>query len=590
MTPVGSSSTKLIALVAAIGLGVAGLALWNATHRTPLVDSAVSVPPAAAAPGTPAASSEGSLGATGATGETVGASPAGPIRGNPRDRDMTASSAAFQVYQEGLGLLDRLPIQAAARFRKSVLLDPAFAPGHYRLAMTDVLVSRQDEAKVAIKAAALNQDRLPEPYRTSMPVLTLFIDGAFDLVMASMREALARQPAGADLHYMAGTISARVCDYFDPNSVIEHFEQVLAVEPDYPGVRAALMEAYEMKGMHDWRLSRAQENQAHHPDSTDAIAETGRARIARGEYGDAMEAADEVVRRGEDVFANGLAPVFILTGHHEQLASMYDPEMERTNSALTNVLTHLHAGINDVWAGRFSKALEHFERGPEFLPAPWEKSARARFLLLLGRTHSLLGRTREANAAFEAAETTAGPQPVLEYSLGRNLLKAGSRADAERVVHRLSQESRPSQPGWTEPWRSLMMGEIALASGDAARALDAFREAWQFEEPLALDCIAGHTEAYFLDALGRGYLAAGMPAEALQSYERIRALGVKGLYQPEIEVLSQYYSGRALEAMGKDDEAATRYLQFLKLWGSADNEPAEVADAKSRMRGKSTSR
>src|SRR5678816_3612782 len=299
-----------------------------------------------------------------------------------------------------------------------------------------------------------------------------------------------------------------------------------------------------------------------------------------------MEAADEVVRRGEDVFAHGLAPVFILTGHHQQLASMYDPEMERTNTAPVNVLTHLYAGLNDVWSGRFSKSIEHFERGPEFLPAPWEKSARARFLLLLGRTHSLLGRTREANAAFETAETIAGPQPVLEYSLGRNLLKSGNRADAERVVHRLSQESRPSQPGWTDPWRSLMMGEISLAAGDAARALDAFREAWQFEEPLALDCIAGHTEAYFLDALGRGYLAAGRPAEALQSYERIRALGVKGIYQPEIAVLAQYYSGRALEALGKEDEAEARYRQFLDLWGAAEDAPPEVGDAKSRLRPK----
>src|SRR3989442_11826249 len=116
---------------------------------------------------------------------------------------------------------------------------------------------------------------------------------------------------------------------------------------------------------------------------------------------------------------------------------MYDPGMERTNSARVNVLTLLHAGINDVWCGRFSRAIEHFERGPEFLPAPWEKSASARFFLLLGRTHGLLGRAREANSALESAETIAGPQPVLEYALGLNLLRAGNRADAERVVHRL---------------------------------------------------------------------------------------------------------------------------------------------------------
>src|SRR5262249_55197013 len=177
-----------------------------------------------------------------------------------------------------------------------------------------------------------------------------------------------------------------------------------------------------------------------------------------------------------------------------------------------------------------------------------EKSAGARFFLLLGRTHALLGRSREAGAALESAETKAGPQPVLEYALGMNMLKAGNRAEAERVLHRLGQEARVSQPGRTEPWRCLMMGELALAQGDTARALDAFHEAWQLEEPLALDCIVGHTDAYFLDALGRAYLAAGRSADALAMFDRIRALGVKGIHQPEIGVLAIYFSGRSLEA------------------------------------------
>lgn len=498
---------------------------------------------------------------------------------------MTASPEAFKVYSEGLQLVDRLPIQAAARFREAARIDPRFAAAQYRLAMADVLASRQGEAQEAIQLAGRNQDRLPEPYRSTLEVAARFIDGAFDLAMASMKDALARQPSNADLHYMAGTIAARVCDYFDPNSVIEHYEQVLAVEPEYPGVRPVLMEAYEMKGMHDWLLSRAQENQSRNPQRPEAIAEMGRARITRGEYGDAMEAADEIARRGEDLFALGLAPAFILTGHYEQIASMYDPEMERTNTSQANVLTHLHAGINDVWLGRFARAVTHFDRGAEYVPAAWEKSSRARFFLLLGRTQSLVGRTREANAAFEAAEMAAGPQPVLEYALGLNLLAAGSREDAERVVHRLGQESRPSQPGWTEPWRFLMTGEIALAAGDASRAVDSFREAWRLEEPLALDCIVGHTDAYFLDSLGRGFLALKQPADSLQAFDRIRSLGMKGIHQPEIAVRAQYYSGRALEALGRRSEALARYRQFVKLWGGAETPPPEVADAKARLQG-----
>jgi tetratricopeptide (TPR) repeat protein len=127
------------------------------------------------------------------------------------------------------------------------------------------------------------------------------------------------------------------------------------------------------------------------------------------------------------------------------------------------------------------------------------------------------------------------------------------------------------------------MGEAALAAGDAPRALDAFREAWRLEEPLAIDCIAGHTDAYFLDALGRASLAAGNPGDALQSFERIRALGMKGLLQPEIAVMAGYRSGRALEALGRRGEAAARYRQFLGQWGAASPAPPEVGDARTRL-------
>jgi len=552
---------RLVILVAGAGIVVAGLALWRATRDGATASAPSSAPPAGAPP----------------------AASLPEIRDVRLDRDMTGSQEAFDVYEEGRRLFDTLPVQAAARFRRAAFLDPGFAPAQYRLAVASIVNSRQADARAAIQAAARSQDRLPEPYRSGLTVMTHFIDGSFDLADATMREALARQPADADLRYLAGTMNSQVCDYFDPNGIIENFEKVLAVEPDYPGARTALMEGYEMKGMLDWVLSRAQQSRSRDPRPAGSAAELGRARIARLEYGDAIEAADELLRRGEDVLGSGLAPAFILTGHFDQLTAMYDPEMERTNSMEANVTTHLHAGINDVWQGRWQSAISHFERGPEFLPAPWEKSMRARFLALLGRVESLVGRTTEADKAFEAGQTSAGPQPVLEYMLGLNMLKAGRLTDAQRAVHRLSQESRPSLPGWNEPWRLLLAGEVALAAGDAPRALDSFREAWRLEEPLALDCIVGHPEAYFLEALGRGYLEARRPQDALQAFERIRALGPRGLHQPEVAILAHFYSARALEALERQPEAAARYGQFLKLWGGSEPAPAEVEEARARL-------
>jgi len=555
----------VVAVLAVAGLAAAALLVWRTKQ-----------------PATPPVSAESAR----ADAAPVLVAPAG---GSPLpdeeafDRRLTLSEDAFKLYQEGVGLARALPAQAAVRFRRALLLDPAFLPAQHRLALAAVLMSRREEARSAIKSAMLDERGLPEPYRTEAPVLAHYIEGAFDLATRKLKEAIARLPEDPELNFIAGRISAESCDYFDPNATIEHFERVLAIDPEYAAARGGLIDAYEMKSMHEWSLARATAYKARHPESLDAISELGRVRIARGEYGDAIEDADEIVRRGEDVFAYGLGPAFFLAGHHDQLAAMYDPEMERTNMMEANALTHLHAGVNDVWMGRFGKAMEHFERGPEFLPGPWQRSRKALFYLLLGRTNGLLGRGREARSALEAAQQVAGPQPVLEYALGVVELQDGRPQEAQRVVKRLEDELRPSQPGWTEPWRRLMAGEIALAAGDAARAVQEFREAWQLERPLEIDCISAHAGAYFLDALGRGFLAASRPQDALQAFEQIRSLGVKGLHQPEIAVLALYRAGLAHEAMGREEEAKARYQAFLDEWGRADITTGEIDDARARL-------
>jgi len=506
------------------------------------------------------------------------------------DRDLTASAEAFAAYREGVGLSYSVPMQALARFRKALDLDPEFAPAAYRLALVSTMVAREGDAQRGVAAAIAGKTRLPDPYRTAAVPLSWFVGGAFDLANATVAEALGKYPDDPDLHYLAGMLASCSCEYFDPDAVIAHLERAVDGGLDTHLVRGRLMDAYEMKGMTNWSLSRANERLALHPDLLDAISEVGRARIARGEYADAIEAADEAVRRGEDVFAQGLAPAFLLTGQHEQIAAMYDPEMERTNSASANVLTHLHAGLNDVWMGRFSTAEEHFERGAEFVPAPWDRSRKALFYLLAGRVRSVQGRHKEAASAFEAAEQASGSEPVLEYAIGLNHLQAGSPTMALRVVNRLAKENHRSRPGWTEPWRRLMIGEIALAGGEATRAVEDIRDAWNLERPLATDCIVAHSDAYFLDALGRAYLAARRPEDALQAFEQIRALGIRGLYQPEISVMALYYSGAALDSLGRAQEARRRLLQFVYLWSKADPPPIEVEDAISRLQRLGTGR
>ncbi len=560
-------------LILAAGAVILGLALWGISRLPPAEPSPPipeeGIPPAALEAG------------------PAGSEPPAVTRDPDLDRALTSFPDVFRIYAEGVSALRVSPDQAAASFRRAVQGDPAFAPAHYQLALASVLGSGDDEARTAIGNAMSRGEQLPEPYRTVAPILARYIEGSFDAMAADLPVALARQPGSAELHYLAGRLHADSCEHFDPNGVIEHLERAREAFAGLAAVRQGLIEAYEMKGMHEWSLSRVLEFLAAHPDRIEAIAEVGRARIARREYEDAIEIADEIVRRGGDVFAHGLGPALILTGHHEQAAAMYDPETELTNSAEANQITHLHAGINAVWLGDFGKAVEHFERGPEFLQAPWQRNDRVLFYLLLGEAYSHQGRDEEAHAVFQAAEQVVGAQPILQYLHAAGELRAGNTVEAERLSRSLQNERRASQAGWPEPWRRLLAGEMALAAGDTTRALDEFREAWHLQQPLELDCITGHVEAYFQDALVRGALAARKPSEAFQAADQILSLGVRGLHQPFIQIMALYHGGRAREALGNREEAHSLYRRFLDAWGRKAGSIPEVEDARARLRGAS---
>ncbi|HKY34166.1 MAG TPA: hypothetical protein VJV23_16675 [Candidatus Polarisedimenticolia bacterium] len=498
------------------------------------------------------------------------------------DRSFTTSDEAFRLYSDGVGLASTLPVQAMTRFARAAELDPRFAPARYRLAMSAALAGRGRDGLAAVRAALDRPEALPDPYRSAAGPLSRFLEGAFDLTSHALRDALAAHPADPDVNAVAGMLAACSCDHFDPNAVVERLETSLERTGGPPSLRRRLVEAYGMKEMHDWALEQSRRHAAAWPEALDALAEPGVVRLWRREYGDAVEVADEVLRRGGDVFAVGLAPAFILTGQHAELRSMYDPEMEHGNSIEANAVTHLHAGINDVWLGRFGDAETHFSRGPEFAASAWEKSRAALFFLLLGRARALEERFAEAHQALEAAQRLAGPQAVLEYALGVNHLRAGRPAETERALYRLSSERHRSQPGWTEPWRRLLEAEVALAAGRATVAADAAREAWMLERPLSVDCVTGHADAYFLDVLGRASLEARRPADALDAFEQIRALGMKGLHQPEITALAGYRSALVLASTGRPDEARVRLEQFIRQWAGAEDHPL-VRDARQRL-------
>ena len=550
------------ALFAAIALAATGLGSWWVL-RDPMDGS----PP-------------------GAGQETEAASPLAweSIHATPRDtnldRPLTASPDAFRQYEEGAALQHADPVEAMKLLQGAARLDPAFAPAHYRMAVAALLADAPSAGVPAIRAARDAAERLPEPYRTAAEPAALFLEGSFDLLAQRLPEALRIHPGDPDLHLLAGMLAACSCDHFDPTRTARHMKVVLEANPESVPARRMMVEAAGLLGVSVPFPSR---HPAGHVALRRVAAEQGRQSLWKRDIAGAMKAVDEVLRLGGDVPGEGLGPAFILSGDHDGLRALDDSEMEPLRSVGGNVIARLHAGINEMWSGRFGQAASLFERGAEYARAPWQRRDAARLLLLVGRARVLAGRTQEGIGAIEAALRLAPNQGMLHHALGMAELARGDAVAASGAARRLAHEMRRGEPGWTEPWRLLLEGEIALAGGDAPGAVERIRQARRLAGDHPVDCVAGPADAWFLDALGRAALAAGTPAVALEAFDGIIALGPGALNQPDLAVGAIYRSGLALELLGRSAEAAGRLREYLKLWGQSDGAQTDVADARRRL-------
>jgi tetratricopeptide (TPR) repeat protein/predicted Ser/Thr protein kinase len=176
--------------------------------------------------------------------------------------------------------------------------------------------------------------------------------------------------------------------------------------------------------------------------------------------------------------------------------------------------------------------------------------------------------------AVEAAERAVAmkPQDYVLFLAGRVLAAGGQERRALALAETLGKrlEAAPRHYG------QLLLGEVALQRGKAQEALDRFKAAQRF-----LDSWLTR------EALGRAYLAAGAPAQAVDELEtclkrRGEATDVFVDNVPTWRLLGPvaYWRGRALEAQ-KLPAAAEAYRTFLAQKTTAED--VLVADARRRL-------
>jgi serine/threonine protein kinase/Flp pilus assembly protein TadD len=202
-----------------------------------------------------------------------------------------------------------------------------------------------------------------------------------------------------------------------------------------------------------------------------------------------------------------------------------------------------------------------------------DASRLARLTVTLAEVRLLQGNRRDA-ARLANTALSGSTDETVTYLAGSVLASSGQGKAALALVRKLLERFDLESLGLAR----VLEGEVALAEGEARKAIEKFTEARSFA-----DSWLGRF------GLGRAYLAAGAIAEADSEFD----LCIKRRGEATAALLDDvptyrfaatlaYYQGRVHEALGSAD-APSHYQAFLDIKQAGD-EQGLVADARKRLK------
>ena len=196
--------------------------------------------------------------------------------------------------------------------------------------------------------------------------------------------------------------------------------------------------------------------------------------------------------------------------------------------------------------------------------------AGANFLQQTAATYAELGETELARQALGAAPVTATVQNLLTRVFLGQTVEAQEQLQAQLAGH-------PADTLWQMDYRALVQADLALAAGDAGKAVSVLESAKAFD----------HADAVNLYLRARAHMAAGQLGEAEAELRTL--LGSPGIEANAVELpLAKLRLAQTLVREAKPKEAAEVYEAFLKQWAGADAGQPLLVAAKRELAGLST--
>jgi tetratricopeptide (TPR) repeat protein len=456
--------------------------------------------------------------------------------------------------------------EARAKFLEAVALDSTFALPYLHLS---ILARESGERRTFAEKAVRFGTGLGWRDRLYIEAQSRDANSDPKGAVAALRSVVERDPEDKEAWYALAQVYR---DMERPSDAVAALNRVIAIDPSYKLAHNLLAYQYEALGDSDNSLKAIEEYIRLVPDEPNPYDSQGDLYA----YAGRLEEAADSYRK-----ALGVKPDFYMSRVKLMEVRLYVGDDAGARAALRVLEADPRPEVKQDLAWHRAFIAGYRGRLNEYVRLLLADAADDRDTALEGTDSKLaeaawvlvtLGRAEEALPILERARSIAGPNDFYAFEASAvAMARLGRFEEADAMASVLAAQVA-GRSGW--PGASLWStrGEIALARGDQAGALAAFKN---MGESLF--------EFYTLERLGRAYLEAGDHTLAVPVLERaVRRYDPSRRGLPQA-ALVHYDLGRAYEAAGRRVDALTQYRTFLGIWSDPDPGLTWVAGAKERL-------
>jgi tetratricopeptide (TPR) repeat protein len=514
----------------------------------------------------------------------------------PFDRgiaELTSESLeAYRLYVEGFNAARNMRSSDAHElFRRAVEIDPSFTMAYYELSISPYSFdpALRDEYR---EKTLQGLDRLSERERLQVGSRAASWEGDDERALALQEELVARYPDQADAYRRLAYLYRTVLG--DTEKEMQALERGIRAVPTYGPLRNRFAYQLLKAGRFNEGIRQLEEYAQMAPEEPNPHDGMGEAYLMFGRPEEAIAKFTDAIEVDDRFFISylGRAWAYAVLGHYDKALSEVEAVEDVADGDEVPLIDALFfKGLLLAQVGRYREAelaVDEIHRlaeptGVAILHfAAWSLSS----MTALDRGDHFAA----IESATRALETPDRDRDLEEVVLVAHVLAGIGEAFSGRLAaaaeHQHDAAALLDHQDVNETWLyHSLEGEIALASGDLARAEAAFASG------LPTGKISANRSASFFfdhtspsrDWKARIHIARRDAAGAIAEYRRLLTPSADQKFVGVLEPRLVLELARLLDQDGDHEAARQEYRRFLDLWKNADPDLPELAEAQTRL-------